>query len=103
MCTVSAHGHGGIAVAEGLPGQEGGAVIGLGGMTEKGARFMDFKTQAERGFEVTIHKIKWPKMAAALHRAAGLDANETLKTGVAGIGLPQAAFDRCRHNNDPRA
>ena len=50
-----------------------------------GARFMDFKTQAERGLEVTIHKIKWPKMAAALHRAAGLDANETLKTGVAGM------------------
>mmetsp|Transcript_87860 Transcript_87860/g.250340 ORF Transcript_87860/g.250340 Transcript_87860/m.250340 type:complete len:428 (-) Transcript_87860:606-1889(-) len=85
VCTVSAHGHGGLATSEGLPGQGGGALLGLGGMTEKGARFMDFKTQAERGLEVTIHKIKWPKMAAALHRAAGLDANETLKTGVAGM------------------
>jgi len=86
VCTVSAHGHGGLAAGEGLTGQGGGAMLGLGGMTEKGARFMDFKTQAERGLEVTIHKIKWPKMAAALHRAAGLDANETLKTGVAGSG-----------------
>ena len=77
--------------------------MGLGGMTEKGARFMDFKTQAERGLEVIIHKIKWPKMAAALHRAAGLDANETLKTGVAGMTNSSSHHAHRHHSRNSHA
>ncbi len=89
---VSTHAHGAVAAAigsnaaavgglsdpsmAGLLGQD--QAYGLGGsggtfsMAEGSPSFLEFKARGEKGFKFTIHKIKWPKAAAALHRAVGV-------------------------------
>jgi len=65
---ASAHAGGAVSAAGG--GGKGGG--GITPMVEGSAAFIDFKSKCERGLEVVVHKIKWPKVASAVHKAVGI-------------------------------
>jgi hypothetical protein len=81
---VSAHAGGAVSAA-------GGASKGAGGniapMVEGSAAFLDFKSKCERGLELTVHKIKWPRVASAVHKAVGIAPHALANDGASGGGL----------------
>lgn len=81
---ASAHAGGAVSAA----GGKGGG--GIAPMVEGSAAFIDFKSRCERGLEVVVHKIKWPKVASAVHKAVGIApvalANDGSHSGGNGWG-----------------
>lgn len=90
VITISTHGHGAMSAADAT--QSGSRPP----MMDTSAEFLEFKSSGERGLDLTIHKIKWPTMAAALHKAAGLDAKEAVKNQTSKAG-PQGGVNSAAH------